>query len=110
MATKKKPVSLPTKTVSLPSQSATKIPEKVKATLTDRQKFHTFFREVYLKEPADMEAPHHPDKHGILGYETNVVKMEIMTSDGIWAEQEVNGLCEYCSVSQESAKEAYGKS
>jgi hypothetical protein len=78
-----------------------------KKPLTDRQKFHKFYREEYMKD-IDLDAPHHPDKHGILGYENNVVKKEVWSrQEGGYVEQEVNGFCEYCSLSQKSAKEAY---
>jgi hypothetical protein len=78
-----------------------------KKPLTDRQKFHEFYREEYLKD-VDMDSPHHPDKHGVLGYEKNILKLEVWSpSAGKYKEQEVNGFCEYCSSSQVSAREAY---
>lgn len=79
-----------------------------KKPLTERQKFHKFFREEYLKN-IDLDAPHHPDKHGMLGYETNVFKKEIWSpAAGKYEEQDIEGFCEYCSLSQKSARDEYG--
>lgn len=76
-----------------------------KPVLTERRKFHDFFRDVYLKE-IDLNSPHHADKHGMLGYENNLLKYEIQGQNG-YEEVEVKGLCEYCSQSQPSAKDLW---
>ena len=79
-----------------------------KKPLTDRQKFHKFYQEEYLQN-IDYDAPHHPDKHGVLGCETNIVTKEVRSQEfGKYIVQDVNGMCGYCSLSQKSARQAYG--
>ena len=60
--------------------------------LTERQKFHKWYREEYLKDVQEIFANgdvHNADKHGILGY--------------------VN-ICHNCTIDRPSAKEEYEKS
>jgi hypothetical protein len=78
--------------------------------LTPRQKFHKFYREEYLDGANKLIAdgvPHHPDKHAMLGYETNTIMQEIQTVSGKIELVPVKGLCPHCSISQKSAKESY---
>lgn len=83
-------------------------PEEKKA-VAEKITFDKYFKEVYLPKQK-MDAPHHPDAHGLLGYETNVVKYETFTkATGKYETHEVNGFCLYCSLSQKSAKEEYGQ-
>ena len=79
--------------------------------------FYTFYQEIYLKDAVELIGkcePHHADKHGVLGYEKNVLKNEIQTKkEGIshnYVDTKVYGLCEKCTTDRESAKEAYEKS
>ncbi len=80
---------------------------------TDRQKFHAFFRDDYLKGSAELVEsgePHHADKHGMLGYEDNLVEYELQSDKtGKLEKIKVSGLCINCSKAEMSAKEAYAK-
>jgi len=99
------PIKSKKKTISKPFKA-----EKVKAVkpkLTERQLFHRFFHDVYLKD-ADLSAPHHADKHGMLGYENNVFTHEIHGQNG-YEQVEVNGLCAYCTKDRPSASEEWSK-
>jgi len=79
-----------------------KMPKK----LSERGKFHKFYHEKYLKD-VNLNEPHHPDAHGMLGYETNTYKKEVQTVSGEIEYVAVNGLCEYCTIDRPSAKEVY---
>jgi hypothetical protein len=116
MATKKaKPVKAKTE---LPSKEPVKKEKIISSTptqkreLTERQKFQKFFIDEYLLDANEsMDNPHHPDKHGVLGYENNnPSEWDIMTGKNLEpVKVDLVGFCANCSPSKESAKEAYDK-
>lgn len=77
--------------------------------LNDRRQFHFFYRLVYLKNnPIIQGEPHHADQHGMLGYENNKIMVELQTGpSGSLKTVDVLGLCDHCSKTKQSAKEAH---
>ena len=87
------------------------VPKGIK--LTPRQKFHKWYHNVYMADAQkliDDEEPHHADKHGVMGYENNIIMKEIQHADGSYSEEEVKGMCFNCTIDRPSAKEEYENS
>ena len=99
-----KEVKTASKVVEKPEKA--KKPPVKRVVLTDRQKFHKWYNEEYLKD-VSLDELHHCDKHSMLGYETNTFMHEIQTVKGKIEHVACRGLCPLCTTELPSAREEY---